>query len=152
MTDYSLADKADAVTAHFGGRDLIFKLDRDKIPYIEDHLGEPLQVRWRKIMAGTARVAEVQEVVELAAPAGLGIKQPKDDIEVFRIKMARMGGAIPQSGRTRTWVGKVFAENPPARYAVLAQGIIAACLTGIPPGPAAHFDEREKADEEPADD
>lgn len=148
-TDESLIDKADAVTAHFGGRDLAFKLDRDNLPYIEDYLGEPLQVRWRKIMAGDARVAEVQEVVELAAPAGLGIKQPKDEMDVFRIKMTRMGGAIPRAGRTRSWVGKVFADKPPARYAVLAQGIIAACLTGIPPE-AAHFDEREEAADDAA--
>lgn len=144
-TDYSQADRVDFVTAHFGGRDLTFKLDRDRIPYIEDYIGEPLQVRWRKIIAGTARVAEVQEIIELAAPAGLGIKQPKDDLDVFRVKMTRMGGA-PKPARDRTWVGKVFADRPPARYAVLAQGIIAACLTGIPPE-AAHFDEREEADD-----
>lgn len=140
-TDYSQADKVDYVTAKFGGRDLRFKLDRDKIPYIEDYLGEPLQVRWRKIMAGDARVAEVQQIVELAAPSGLGIKQPADAVDVFRIRPSMM-----LKGQ-RTWVAKVFADKPPARYAILAQGIIAAALTGIPEG-AAHFSE----DEEQADD
>lgn len=136
-----MTDKIDRVTAHFGGRDLTFKLDRDRIPYIESFLGEPLQVRWRKIMEGVARTAEVMQVVELAAPSGLGIKQPKDEMDVFRIR-------TPMFSRgPSTWVGKVFADKPPARYAILAQGIIAAALTGIP-AEAAHFDERE----EPADD
>lgn len=136
-----MSAKTDHVTARFGGRDLTFKLDRSKIPYIESFLGEPLQVRWRKIMEGVARTAEVQQVVELAAPNGLGIKQPKDEMDVFRIR-------VPMFSRgPSTWVGKVFADNPPARYSILAQGIIAAALTGIP-AEAAHFDETE----EPADD
>ena len=134
-----MTDKIDHVTAHFGGRDLTFKLDRDRIPFIESFLGEPLQVRWRKIMEGVARTVEVMQVVELAAPSGLGINQPKDEIDVFRIR--------PIMRNHRSWVGKVFADKPPARYAILAQGIIAAALTGIP-AEAAHFDERE----EPADD
>lgn len=134
-----MTEKIDHVTAHFGGRDLTFKLDRDRIPFIESFLGEPLQVRWRKIMEGVARTAEVMQVVELAAPSGLGINQPKDEIDVFRIR--------PIMRKHRSWVGKVFADKPPARCAILAQGIIAAALTGIP-AEAAHFDERE----EPADD
>lgn len=134
-----MTDRIDHVNARFGGRDLTFKLDRDKIPFIEDFLGEPLAVRWRKILAGDARVAEVQQVVELAAPAGLGIKQPADAVDVFRIRPSMM-----LKGQ-RTWVAKVFADKPPARYAILAQGIIAAALTGIP-AEAAHFDERDEAD------
>jgi hypothetical protein len=127
-----MTDRIDHVNARFGGRDLTFKLDRDKIPFIEDFLGEPLAVRWRKILAGDARVAEVQQVVELAAPSGLGIRQPANEIDVFRIR--------PGMLRKPTWVAKVFADNPPARYAVLAQAVIAAALTGIPIE-AANFDE-----------
>lgn len=134
-----MIERIDHVTAHFGGRDLTFKLDRERIPYIEEYLGEALQVRWRKIMSGDARQIEVMQIVELAAPAGLGVKQPASDIDVFRLKLTML--------RKPTWVAKVFAENPPARYAVLAQGIIAACLTGIPPD-AAHFDERATDDDE----
>ncbi len=136
-------EKTDRVSAKFGGRDgLTFVIPRDAIPNFELIIGEPAQARLRRIAAGHATVKEIRQVVEYAAPKGMGKTIPEN---AFDIEMLRTLDQV--RGPASTFVGETFEQNPPLKYAVLAQGILAAALYGIPTG-AAHFDE----DEEDADD
>lgn len=137
-------EKIDRVTARFGGRDgLVFVVERETLPNFELAIGEPAQARLRRIASGHATVKEIRQVVEYAAPKGLGRAIPEKS---FDIEMLRTLEQVRKPART--FVGDTFEQNPPLKYAVLAQGILAAALYGIPVG-ADRFDEDE---EDAADD
>lgn len=136
--------KTDRVTAKFGGRDMTFVLERELLQFFEAAIGEAAQVRLSKIIHGFATTKEIREVVEYAAPEALGRKVPVSagGVEVVKMRFA-LDAIRPER---RTWVAGVFDKNGPMKYAVLAQGILAAALHGLPES-AAHFDEDEEADD-----
>lgn len=134
---------AKAIKAKFGGRDLVFELDRSKLPEIEIMLGEPAQRRLARITAFMATVEEIREVLDYAAPAGLGREVPKRQEAMYR-EMTRTIEAI--RGKPRTFIGDVLSSNPPLKYSVLAQGVLAAALHGLPPD-AAEFNEDEESED-----
>lgn len=139
-----MTSKIDRVTAKFGGRELTFALERELIPYFELAIGEPAQVRLNKIISGFAKVREIIDVIECAAPKGLGTEISVGAASVFDVDMRRTLAQI--RGHPKTFVSDVLAKNPPLKYSVLAQGILAAALHGIP-AEAAHFDEDEESDD-----
>jgi hypothetical protein len=138
--------KVDHVTARFGGRDgLVFGIAREDIPMFETMINEPAQARLARISAGHARVNEIAEVIEYAAPKGLGKAIPKaGSADAMTVHMKKMLDAHRPA--PKTLVSETFAANPPLKYAVLAQGILAAALYGLPED-AATFNEDEEADD-----
>lgn len=141
MTKTPTPKKIDRVSAKFGGRKLEFCIPREKLSAFEALTNEPAQTRLAKLLSGSATINDIQEVLEYAAPEGFGRKLPEGRnaaILHMRFDIERM------SGRTKpNFVSTVFAEQPPMKYAVLAQGILAAALHGIPET-AANFDEDEE--------
>lgn len=139
--------KTDRVTAKFGGRELTFAIPRELLPFFELMIKEAAQVRLSKIIHGFATTAEIREVLEYAAPKGLGREIPVDHgaAEMVRMRFQLEALRPPK----KTFVSETMAKNGPMKYAVLAQGILAAALHGLPES-AAHFDEDEEADDNAA--
>jgi len=147
-----MTTKVDRVTAKFGGREnLNFQIERELLPHFEIMIEEPAQHRLRRLVTGAATVNDIREVLEFAAPKGLGRDVPRPDkssggahdILKMRLTLERMRPV------SETFVAKVLKESPPLKYAVLAQGVLAAALLGIPEE-ASHFDEDEEANEDAA--
>lgn len=134
-------EKTDRVTAKFGGRDLVFALDRGDLQGFEVAIGEPAQIRLNRLLGSRATIKDIREVLEFAAPPGLGRKVPTDQAQLMAIEFTRNFDI--HKSRPKTFVSGVLASHPPLRYAVLAQGILAAALHGIPVS-AATFDEDEE--------
>lgn len=136
--------KIDHIKARFGGRDLVFKIPRDHLAGFEAGIGEPAAIRFRRLVAGGASFQDVRKVLEYAAPAGLGRPIPQNDMDVMREQLfnsAHPATFAPISDQA-SFVAKTLAANPPAKYALLAQVVIAACLYGVPED-AGGFDEDE---------
>lgn len=104
--------------------------------------GEPAQRRLARITAHMATIEEIREVLDYAAPARLGRSVPERKEAIHR-EMTRALEAI--RGMPRTFVGDVLAANPPLKYSILAQGVLAAALHGLPPD-AAEFNEDEESE------
>ncbi len=133
----------DRVTAKFGGKDVIFAINRAELQGFEVAIGEPAQIRLNRLSSGRATIRDIREVLEYAAPPGYGRKIPTDHAQLMAIELARSFNTHKK--RPKTFVSDVLTSNPPLRYAVLAQGTLAAALHGIPET-ASHFDEDEEAD------
>lgn len=133
--------KTDRVTAKFGGRELEFCIPREKLPAFEACMRQPAQRVLAEIIGGHANITLIQRVIEYAAPSGIGRTLPgAGDLSFHPMRME----IEAMSGRTKSnFVTEVFKTNPPMKYAVLAQGILAAALHGIPED-AARFDEDEE--------
>lgn len=136
-----MTEKVDRVTAKFGGRDITFVIERELIPFFEQAIGEPAQLRLNRIAAGQATVRDIMSVVSYAAPKGLGAQIPVGSTDAMMAQMRRTLDELKKP--PKTFVSETFAKYPPLKYAVLAQGILAAALYGIP-REAAHFDEDEE--------
>jgi hypothetical protein len=130
----------DEIKARFGGRDLVFKIPRDQLEGFEIAIGEPAAVRFRRIVAGMASAEQVREVIEYAAPTGLGQPIPQSKIDADGARMIRLMRSNSSAAAPRTFVSNALSSRPPARYALLAQAVIAACIYGLP-AEAAVFDE-----------
>lgn len=138
----------DEVRARFGGRDLVFKIPRAHVSGFEAAIGEPAHLRMQRISVGRNNIGEIREVLEYAAPEGYGKRIPTTESAVMRASMWRsMDKSLLRTSAKPNFVEQTLNMNPPARYAVLAQGIIAACLYGIPED-AATFDENEEPSNE----
>jgi len=138
------------VKARFGGAERVFKIPRDKLENFELAIGEPAQVRFRRLVTGTATAEQVREVLELSAPRGLGQKLPESKVEADTAAMwlALKRSAMAHVG-SDSFVAKAIAQKPPARFGLLAQGVLAACLYGLP-AEAAFFDEDDDGADAPA--
>ncbi|MCZ7977422.1 hypothetical protein O9X80_23255 [Agrobacterium salinitolerans] len=134
--------KTHKIEAKFGGQELVFELPRSDLDIVEAMIDETLNARLQRIVHGVASVADVTEILEMAAPPGKGSPIFKrSDMSHIAIKrsLAKLK-PLPQ-----TFVAKTLIENGPMKYAVLAQGVIAAALFGVPES-ASTFDENEEAD------
>lgn len=149
MSQTEPTTKLDHVSAHFGGQDMVFKIPRDRLEGFEAAIGQPAQSRLARIIANTASAAEIREVLEYAAPHGMGRGIPMTLAQITSATMWRGHDPSIIKGHRDSFVAKTLKANPPARYAVLAQGVIAACLYGLPAS-AASFDEREEASDDAA--
>ncbi len=138
----------DAVTARFGGRDLTFKIARSALPAFEARMNRTARAVALELMGGDPKIATVRDVLNFAAPKGLGKHLPMSDYE---IQMASVYRALDRSlaeihfrsnGEPhRTFVEQVLADNPPAQYAPLAAAVLAAALFGISEDEATFTDE-----------
>lgn len=135
--------KTHQITAKFGGQDLVFELPRSDLDIVEAMIGETLNARFQRIVHGVASVSDVTEILEIAAPVGKGqniCKRSEMSHIAIRKSLSQM------KPRPQTFVAKTLIENGPMKYAVLAQGVIAAALFGVPAA-AANFDENEESDD-----
>jgi len=133
----------DEVKARFGGHDLVFKLPREKLPLFENSVGKPAQLLLRNLSAGLSTVNDIATVLEASAPRGWG-NRGGISIVGMNAALTRGLGAVPLSK-----VEQVLRDNPPMKYAVLAQGVLAAALHGLPINVAV-FDENEEVDDDAA--
>ncbi|QIX20213.1 hypothetical protein [Agrobacterium pusense] len=135
--------KTHKIEAKFGGQELVFELPRSDLDIVEAMIGETLNARLQRIVHGVASVADVTEILELAAPFGKGSPICKRSDMGFIAMKRSLRTLKPQA---QTFVAKTLIEHGPMKYAVLAQGVIAAALFGVPEA-AAKFDENEEADD-----
>lgn len=130
--------KTDRIAARFGGKDLTFSINRADLVRFEAAIEEPAQRRLDRIIGGFATISEIIEVIDYAGPPGYGRPIPSGAVDIMRVRLHRQG----RIGGDQSFSARVLRENPPAKYAVLAQGILAAALHGLPED-AATFDENE---------
>lgn len=135
-----MKDLTNEVKARFGGHDLVFKLPREKLPLFENSVGRPAQVILRDLTNGFATVNDIITVLESSAPRGWGNRGGVAIVGLNAALTRGLGTAPPSK------VEQVLRDNPPMRYSILAQGILAAALHGLPED-VATFDENEVDDE-----
>lgn len=134
-------EKTDRVSAKFGGEALTFVIERGSLSSFEQAIDETAQNRLTRIAQGVASIKDIRQVLEFAAPEGRGRSLPLKSSDMLSLQLRRaMEEFRPPK---ENFVSKTLATNPPLKYAVLAQGILAAALHGIPVE-AAHFDEDEE--------
>lgn len=152
--------KTDEVKARFGGRDLVFKIERTDMVAFERAINRPVIFILDQMNAGRWTAHDVEFILNWAAPEGLSTKPARgDELDMFgpdsiaamkeyltrRQQAAR--GEKPGAPKL-TFVEAVLAENGHGKYAVLAQAILGAALFGLPEDGASFSDE--EADDDAA--
>lgn len=128
----------DQVAARFGGRDLTLKIERRDLPAFEAATGESAFAVLKSIHSGTWTVAQIKAVIEFALLSAEDLRNAR---LLARLPWHGLGGVMPVNRE----VERVFATNPPAVYAALAEAVLGAALFGITAEEAVFSDEHDGA-------
>jgi len=118
--------KHTSVSAHFGGKQITFAINRDDLPTFEHFSGKSAYLVFKSIAAGCWLVADIQAVLRFAS-------LPEKQLNHYRTATrAGVHQLINPALQVRQdHVAATFAANPVAPYAQLAANVLAGALFGL---------------------
>jgi hypothetical protein len=119
-----------SVAATFGGSAITFKIERQDLPLFEAYAGEPAYGLFREITRGGWTVEQLRSVLAFATIADGRLKQLRQLRRAIE-GMSPLGPLYPYLADAAAAVDAVFAQNPIAQYAGLAQSVLAGSLFGL---------------------
>lgn len=127
--------KVDRVNAQFGGRDVVFRIDREAIDVFEAFVGVGAFELFKRLAGGEWRIADVKDVLRFALLSKTRIDHLRTmiamPVSASYGQLAQGSPLLRLSVGDNEQVNDVLARNPVAPYAMLAQGILAAVLFGL---------------------
>lgn len=119
-----------SVAATFGGSATTLKIERQDLPLFEAYAGVPAYGLFREITRGGWTIDQLRSVLALATIDGGKLKQLRQLRRAIE-GMSPLGPLYPYLADAAAAVDAVFAKNPVAQYAALAQAILAGALFGL---------------------
>ncbi len=155
-----MSQKTDEVKARFGGRDLVFKIERFDLISFERAINRPVIALFEQFGAGRWTAHDVQFILNWSAPYGLAEKPRRQDQidvhspnavaamkEYLATRQQIVRGEKPAE-KPATFVEATVQANGIGRYVSLAHAVLAAALYGIPEDAGQWSDEEEAVDDE----
>lgn len=122
----------DQVAAKFGGKQMIFKINRQDLPAFEAYNGIPAYDLFTRITAGRWTIENIKSVLKFASLPEKKLRELRQYSTTFKLMQTHQYGSLDSFFKENgSHVNATFARNPPAQYAALAQSILAAVLFGI---------------------